>query len=291
MAIHNIKSVHVFYMTARALNVTRAARELRVSQSSISYHIKKLESQLGVSLFRRTARGLELTDAGSLLAEHVESGFGLIDDGLSKLSHRADTVKFAILPMFASRWLSSRLGSLFEYHPNLQLSILHHNNNYAGMLDPGKFADIGIQWGQGSWDNFKATQLWAEQLVVVCSPDYLAKHPIRQPGDILDCTLIHVDDTRMWDEWLNESGLQPSPNQPQMLLEDRHFQLSSTINGLGVSLFASWLVQNELEKGDLVNPFSHTFNTSFGYYLITPTDSPARKITQQFHHWLLSLCS
>ena len=277
-------------MTARALNITQTAKKLRVSQSSISYHIKKLESHLGVSLFRRTARGLELTNAGSLLAEHVETGFETIEDGLSKLSHRADRVKFAILPMFASRWLSSRLGSLFEYHPNLQLSILNHNNNYAGMADPGKFADIGIQWGQGNWDNFKAIQLWPEQLAVVCSPDYLIKHPIRQPTDILDCTLIHVDDNRMWDEWLGQNGLHSSPGQPQMLLEDRHFQLSSTINGLGVSLFASWLVQNELEKGDLVNPFDCTFNTSFGYYLITPTDPPIRKITQQFHHWLLNLC-
>jgi len=64
------------------------------------------------------------------------------------------------------------------------------------------------------------------------------------PKDLLSCNLLHVDDNRMWEEWLLLNGVKASATQTQMMLEDRHFQLSSTINGLGVSLFASWLVQD-----------------------------------------------
>ena len=287
--IRNIKSIQVFHTVSETMNVTRAARELNTSQSSVSYHIKKLETELGLFLFHRSAGGLDLTDEGRLLAKHVERGLSAIQTGLSRVSDRAGSLKVAVLPMFASRWLSSRLGSLLEQHPDLQLAIQNHNNSYARMRNPEAFADLGIQWGRGNWRNFHVTRLWPEKLVVVCSPAYLDAHPIRRPADLRDCNLLHVDDTRMWEEWLTANGQDLSPGQPQMMLEDRHFQLSSTINGLGVSLFASWLVQKELEAGDLVDPFENAFETSFAYYLITPKGNETTKQVGLFHDWLLSI--
>ncbi len=74
-----------------------------------------------------------------------------------------------------------------------------------------------------------------------------------------------------------------------MMLEDRHFQLSSTINGLGASLFASWLVRKELESGVLVNPFGRDFETSFAYHLVLPKGEVASKPVLQFRDWLLDI--
>lgn len=288
--IRNIKSIQVFNVTSELGNVTRAARLLNISQSSVSYHIKKLETDLGVSLFRRTASGLQLTEEGSLLAGHVETGLGAIRTGLERVANRSGSVKVALLPMFASRWLSSRLGSLLETHPDLQLSIQNHNNTYAKMTNPEAFADLGIQWGRGRWKNFNVMRLWPEKLVVVCSPEYLRAHPIKAPADLQTCTLLHVDDTRMWEEWHSANRLRLVAAQPQMMLEDRHFQLSSTINGLGVSLFASWLVQSELESGQLVDPFSCAFDTSFAYHLIVPRGNQTLQPTRRFREWILGVC-
>ena len=263
--IRNINSIQIFSAVSHTRNVTRAAKLLNTSQSAVSYHIKKLETDLSVSLFRRTASGLELTEEGALLAAHVERGLG------------------------ASRWLSPRLGGLLEMTPVLQLSIQNHNNAYAGLRDPESFADLGIQWGRGDWDNFHVTRLWPEKLVVVCSPAYLRAHPIRTPTDIERCTLLHVDDETMWAEWFARNGLQPPPVQSRMMLEDRHFQLSSTINGLGVSLFASWLVQRELQDGELVDPFEQEFDTSFAYHLIEPKGAELPDAARHFKDWLLGL--
>lgn len=287
--IRNIKSIQVFSVVSRLGNVTYAAQYLNISQSSVSYHIKKLETDLSVQLFVRTANGLDLTEEGAMLAKQVEQGLSSIQSGLDQVANRAGSVKAALLPMFASRWLSSRLGNLMEENPELQLSIHNHNNSYVRMANPENFADLGIQWGRGNWRHFNVEKLWSEKLVIVCSPEYLAEHPIKTPADILNCTLLHVDDVRMWEEWLENRQLRLSKQQPQMMLEDRHFQLSSTINGLGVSLFAAWLVDAELKAGNLVDPFETEYETAFAYHLVHPKGKELSRNAKQFHDWVLEM--
>ena len=288
--IRNIKSIQVFEAVARVKNVTNVARLLNTSQSSVSYHIKKLEADLRVALFKRTPTGLELTEDGAVLARHVERGLATIQTGLEKVVRKTDSVKVALLSMFATRWLSSRLGDLRDTHPGLQLTVQNHNNTYAKLDQPESFADLGIQWGRGDWKNFDVRRLWSEKLVVVCSPQFRVEHPIATPSDLENCTLLHVDDERMWAEWFSNNGLALSSSQPQMMLEDRHFQLSSTMNGLGVSLFTSWLVESELQSGTLINPFARHFDTSFAYHLMVPKDSQLSQAAIDFKGWLLGCC-
>jgi len=288
--LRNIKSIQVFSETCRVGNVTRTAETLSISQSSVSYHIKKLERDLGAVLFRRTPSGLEPTDEGMMLYNNVERGFAAIKHGVDQVANRASNVKFALLPMFASRWLSPRLGRLMEAHPEIGLSIVNHNNSFAHAKTPESFADIGIQWGLGKWSNLNVHRLWPEHLVAVCSPGYQRDMAIARPEDLRRCTLVHVDDTRMWSEWYEHHGLDLSPTHSKMVLEDRHFQLSSTINGLGVSLFAHWLVEEELESGALVNPFGTLIPTAFSYFAITPKVNDVRWPVQTFLNWLLDEC-
>jgi LysR family glycine cleavage system transcriptional activator len=285
--IRNINSLQIFGTASEIKNVTRTAQMLNISQSSVTYHIKKLETDLGYALFRRSKQGLELTEEGAVLASHVERGLNMIQTGLERVTNQTGSVKVALLPMFSSRWLSSRLGNLMEKHPDLQLSMHNHNNSFARMHNPASFSDLGIQWGKGNWNSFEVHRLWPEELVVVCSPAYLAEHPIKCPKDLLQCNLLHVDDSRMWEEWLSNNDVKTNATQAQMMLEDRHFQLSSTINGLGVSLFASWLVQEELESGVLVDPFGRNFETTFAYHLIVPKGEKPSKPAKQFSSWLL----
>ena len=288
--IRNLRSIQVFQLAFKHRNVSRAAQALNASQSAVSYHIKKLEDDLGVALFRRTARGLEPTEDGATLAADVDQGLAIIRAGLARVGARAGSLRVAILPMFGSRWLSPRLGGFWERHPGLQLSIQSHNNSYVRMDRPADFADLGIQWGRGPWPKFDCTPLWPETLVVVCSPDYRDAMAIRTPADLQRCMLLHVDDTLMWEEWYGDSGLTLSPDQPQMMLEDRHFQLSSTINGLGVSLFAAWLVEDELRAGKLVNPFGRLYPTSFAYNLVQPSGLRLSAAAAGFRKWICDAC-
>lgn len=285
--IRNIKSVQVFSLAAETGNVTRAAQLLNISQSSVSYHIKKLESDLGYRLFNRSKQGLVLTEEGAELSRHVARGLEMIQTGLDRVSAQAGAIRIALLPMFSSRWLSAQLGDLMEKHPDMRLSMHNHNNNYAYMPDPNNFADVGIQWGTGGWQGFEEHPLWPEKMALVCSPAYLDTHRITTPEDVMRCTLLHVDNTGMWEEWFALNGMTIERSQPQMMLEDRHFQLSSTINGLGLSLFASWLVREEVQNGVLVSPFGRSFETSYAYHLILPQVKDPPSAVLQFRDWLL----
>ena len=158
--IRNLNSIQVFNVVSRLKSITLSAKSLNISQSSVSYHIKKLEDELHASLFQRSREGLTLTTHGETLATHVESGLRSIQTGLEQASDQAQVVRIAMLPMFASRWLSPRLGSFWDAHPNTQLSFRSQNNTFAERERPSDFADLGIVWGLGDWADFVSIRLW-----------------------------------------------------------------------------------------------------------------------------------
>ncbi|MBN8532812.1 MAG: LysR family transcriptional regulator [Rhizobiales bacterium] len=289
MRIRNINSIHVFDSVARYGSVTKAARHFGSTQSSVSYHIKKLEADLGVVLFSRTAHGLELTDEGISLARHVDAGLQQIGEGIDLVTRRKTSVRVALVPMFASRLVSANVSRLQQSCPDVEIVLLNHNNTFVDFADPRAFADFGIQWGKGNWSGVDAVKLWDERLVVVCSPEYRDRLAIESPEDVARCTLLHVDDKRMWAEWSAGCDIALRSDQPSMMLEDRHFQLSSTINGLGISLFAKWLVQAELTSGTLVNPFGRSYPTEFSYFLVTPKGPPLSPGAKRVRDWFLKL--
>ncbi|MGL4637918.1 MAG: LysR substrate-binding domain-containing protein [Beijerinckiaceae bacterium] len=289
--IRNINSIHVFDSVARLGSVTKAAQHCGSTQSSVSYHIKKLEMDLGIALFRRSAHGLELTEEGTRLARHVDAGLQQISAGIDLVASRRTEVRVALVPMFASRFVSARISDLRQSCPDINISLLNHNNAFVNFPDPRAFADFGIQWGTGNWPKFQAVKLWEERLIAICSPEYQEKFNLNEPKDIKRCTLLHVDDKRMWSDWMKDCGITSRQEQPSMTLEDRHFQLSATMNGLGISLFAEWLVQSELKAGSLVNPFNKSYPTRFSYYLVVPNGTQLSIAAKRVRDWFLSLAS
>lgn len=288
--VRNINSIQVFDVVSRLKSITLAAQSLNISQSSVSYHIKKLEDELQVHLFVRNREGLTPTSHGKILASHVESGLRSIQVGLEQISGQNKAVRVAILPMFASRWLSPRLGDFWDAHPDIQLSFRNHNNTFAEKERPIDFADLGILWGLGDWSDFQSTRLWSEKMVIVCSPGYLRENPINEAADLKKCALLHVDDELRWQEWFTNNQLEFSPSQAKLIPQEPHFQLSSTINGLGVALFPHSMIQSKLETGELVNPFERKFDTSFAYHLGIPNGASLTRSAIVFKNWLLSQC-
>jgi len=289
--IRNLNSVQVFNEVSRLRSVTLAANSLLISQSSVSYHIKKLEDELNTVLFDRSRSGLTLSKSGEVLASHVTSGLRSIQAGLDQASGQTEIVKIAILPLFASRWLSPRLGNFWDTHPSTQLSFRSQNNTFVDMERPSEFVDLWIIWGHGSWTGFKSIRLWPEKMVVVCSPDYLRENPIYNEADLQYRALLHVDDESRWREWFELNQLVPPKSHENLIPQEPHFQLSSAVNGLGVALIPQSMVLSELETGALVNPFNRVYETSFSYYLRIPEGVPLSKSATVFKNWLLAQCA
>ena len=263
---------------------------MHISQSSVSYHIKKLEDELNAPLFQRNREGLMLTSNGENLATYVANGLRSIQIGLEKASDQTEIVRIAMLPLFASRWLSPRLGDFWDANPNTQLSFRSQNNTFAESERPSDFADLGIVWGQGDWVDFESIRLWPEEMVVACSTDYLRENPIQEESDLKNHALLHVDDETRWREWFTNNQLTPPFLRENLTPQDPHFQISSTINGLGVALLPYSMIKTDLETGVLINVFNRTYATSFAYYLGIPNRIPLSNSAVIFKNWLLSQC-
>lgn len=288
--IAHLKAIQVFDTVAGAGNLTQAAETLQITQSAISYHIQILETDLGVKLFERTSRGVQLTEQGAKLVPYVREGLRSIEAGLAsvKATPTSTVVRVAVLPMFASRWLAPRLGDFWEKHPKIELSFSHDNNTYSGASNPSEVADVAVQWGVGDWQSVDSQRLLEAPLIAACSPDLLKRTPLRSVTDLERHVLLHVDNHNMWRQWLAAAAApgHETLSQRGLMMSDRHFQLSATLNGVGVSLFLRSFIQDELRQGALVAPLNLEFRTDYAYYLARPKGRAASQAAAHFHDWI-----
>jgi len=288
--IAHLKAIQAFDAVARAGNLTQAAATLNIAQSAISYHIRVLETKIGAKLFERTARGVRLTGTGEKLVPFVREGLRSIETGMATVTKAParSVVRVAVLPMFASRWLAPRLADFWTKHSKIELSFSHESDAFASALDYAETADVAVQWGAGNWPRVDAERLLEAPLVVACSPKLLEQTPLRRLSDIKRHTLLHVDDHNMWRQWLASAGV-PEASEiggRGLMMSDRHFQLSATLNAAGVSLFIRSFIREELRQGTLVSPLPLELCTAYAYYVVRPKGRRLGEAASQFYDWL-----
>jgi len=290
--VRNIKSLQVFEEVARCRSASQAARNLGISQSAVSYHIRKLEDDLAIQLFDRSGGAFELMPHGALLADHVRKGLAEMTGGIAKIRDigRLNEIRISVVPMFASRRLSGKLGHFWETHPDIQISFASYASLPRTIEALDRDLDLAVRWGHGTFERCRSVELFRDDLVVVGSPDFLSKYSIRSEADVDKCPLLHVDDHRMWAEWFGNVRGSDIKGESQMLLEDRSFQLGSTRNGLGLSLFVASFIRDDIKAGTLINPLGRSYSTSFSYHLLTSETGPRSEAAGVFHDWMLGQC-
>lgn len=288
--VTHLRAIQAFEAVARTGSITLAAADLSISQSAVSYHIQVLEAGLGVKLLDRSARHVRLSAAGERLLPHVREGLQAIERGLQAVvkANSSTVVRVAVLPMFASRWLAPRLSEFWDKFPKTELSFTHDNNTFVASDDFGEQTDVAIQWGTGDWKGVDCRLLLPAPFIATCSPDLLRRTPIKTVADLASHTLLHVDDHEMWRQWLAMAGGDEALAQKGLMMSDRHFQLSATLNGVGVSLFIRSFIESELDKGTLVSPLPLEFTTEFAYYLVRPRRTKHSIGASNFYDWILS---
>ncbi|MEX1108451.1 MAG: LysR family transcriptional regulator, partial [Dongiaceae bacterium] len=252
----HLNALKAFEAAARHLSLTFAAEELGVTQAAVSHHIRQLETHLGVALFKRRSRGIDLTPAGEILAPVVRESFGRIGDALELLADAkpGQPLSVTATPIFASRWLIPRLGRRtgedirvnIHLLPNLRLLDLRRRE-----------ADIAVRCGIPPWPGLEAEFLVPIHLTPVCSPQFLEKSgPIREPRDLLRLPLIHADtpdreDGEEWRRWFGEIGIDELPSTQPLSFHEPMLSMQAAINGLGVGMGYSELIDGDLAAGTL----------------------------------------
>ena len=280
-----LNPLRAFEATARNRSLTKAALELSVTHGAVSHQIKALEAALGVSLFRREGRQLDLTEHGAELLPSVSSAFDEIAAATTRMTRPATSGSLSVscVPALLSLWLIPRLTDFTARFPQVRLSV--HAGNDAGQIQNPDI-DIAILYGDGSWPDCWV-RLWTRlNLFPVVSPSLLNTHPVRSVRDIAKHTILHADDGMEWRTWLTAADALDLERGPHHFMSDARLAMEAALVGHGVALGDSLTVAGMLKRGQLVAPLNLAVPASHSFFLACRNDVRAAPIVEMFITWL-----
>lgn len=278
-----LPSLRAFEAAARLQNFRAAATELGMSAAAISQHVRQMEAWVGVPLFQRHARGVQLTEAGRMLGQAVTSGLGGIVTAAERLTPRGKTVRIASLPSVVTHWLAPRLPRFRALHPDIQVSIRYA----AGATTPiAAEADLLILHGARPSNENESIAMFSGATRPTCSPGHLERHgPLDTPEALATADLLHDESPTAWRRWFEQSGLDTA-TQAGPVFADFNLLIGSLLDGQGVALCPTSLFEDQIARGSLVVLSEHASDLDKAYWLVT-ADAASRE-TLAMRTWLLS---
>lgn len=283
---------HTFEAVARHRSFTLAADELALTQSAASRRVKTLEDALGLRLFERRHRAIDLTADGQRLFETVTRGLEDISACLAALGVAAKAPQITVCASvaFAWFWLMPRLERFGALQPDVDLRVLATDQP---VLPGAGEVDVAILFGPGQWEGMEARLLFGERVTPVCSPAYLRDHPeLRRPQDLLDQTLLHLEYGRPsfggvdWRSWLLRQGVNGQPVRRGLRFNSYPMVLQAAEAGQGVALGWSYVTDPLVCEGRLICPVDRTLETRDGYYLCTSRPAEQTPGIRAFLDWI-----
>jgi len=287
-----LNSLVVFEAVARHMSFTDAAEELSVTQAAASRQIRLLEENLGVSLFTRLHRAIELTPQGKEMQTAVAIG-------LEHMAHAADDIRsepdgaditISSSVTFASYWLMARIAKFRAQFPDVDVRLVA-SAKVRNLTATG--IDFAVRYGKGSWDNVAVDHMFGNDIFPVCSPGYLKDNGgLRTPADLTDATLLKLNQSDRnwvrWGTWLKHFGVEAPPQGRGLYFDHYMLLLHATIRGEGVALCGGRLAEDLIARGELVRPFDVALASDYSFYLLRPANRPLRGHAANFRDWLLA---
>ncbi|CAN7248606.1 transcriptional regulator GcvA [Mesorhizobium sp. LjRoot246] len=290
------RALRTLEAAARHLNFTRAADELGLTPAAVSHQVKEIEDQLGLVLFTRTSRTIRLTEAGTVLFEASTDALDLLGRAVSraqKLTRGTALLKVTLDAQFASKWLMRRVDDFRKHHPSIELrfDIAYEVRDFE--LDD---IDVGIRFGAGKYPGLRAHRLFDNILIPVCSPSLLTSGPpLREPRDLFNHTLAHIEWSRQgvtwpnWRMWMAAAGVNDFDDSRTVVFKNSTDAVQAALDGNAVALADFAMVANDLSQGRLVQPFELGLRVApeFAYFLVYPESTADDPRIVAFREWIL----
>jgi len=303
-----LNALRVFEAAARHLSFKEAAVELHITQAAVSHQVKSLEEYLGVQLFRRTARGVQLTDAARACLPKLREGFDALAGAVEMIRERGDEAQLVITapPVFTARWLMPRLADFSKREPKIELRVFASSKMVdAGALDSTSLVGdldlrtessaVQIHLGAGQYPGHRADRLFGVSMAAVANPGLVKETGLKAPADLASHTLLHDDAMEIvaggnaWRKWLEAAGV------AERVDADRGPRFSSNIlsleaasQKLGIALALRPLVDADIASERLCAPFEVEVKPQSAYYLVCPEVIADRPAVAAFRKWLLA---
>lgn len=280
-----LNSLKAFDSAATHLSFTKAADELFVTQAAVSHQIKLLEDFLGIELFIRKNRTLELTEKGKWY-------HGEISPILHKLAHVTKELmakgksylNISAPQTFAIQWLVPHLGQFNQLYPDIEVRIRASEQDEVALNNE---IDVAIYYGHGNWENLHAELLAKANLVMLASPKLLLEIPVRNAIDLQQHKLIHIHSREYWQMMAHHLQVDLPNVQQGSLFSHTFMALQTAVYGQGLVLANQMLAQQEIQRGNLQIVLPTELEDPKSFYVV---NSPNRNNEQQiqiFRDWII----
>ncbi|EJJ26073.1 transcriptional regulator [Rhizobium sp. CF142] len=268
--------------------MTLAAQELHLTHGAVSRQIKALEDHLGVPLFRRLTRRIELTDAGHSYFSTVTRLLSELQRESEGLRRKSDASRLVVncSVSIASKWLTPRLHRLMADTPDLDVHLVVTDSAVDFATD---HVDVALRYGDGHYPHAAAERIMNETVSPVCSLEYREKMGgIDAPSDLVKCQLIHeIGMNATWERWFAMRDL-PYPGMRGPGYSHGSMSIEAAIRGLGVALGRSVLLVEDLAAGRLVSLFPEAaLEVEWGYDLLYRVGNQDHPKVHAFRNWML----
>jgi LysR family transcriptional regulator, glycine cleavage system transcriptional activator len=293
MSLPSLNAIRVFESAARRQSFKDAADELKLSASAVSRHIRSLEQSLGIELFERGYREVELTEKAAHYARRLTEALRIIRESTEEISaygpvrrRRTKRITLSVNATFMSLWLADRLPRFRAAHPDCEIELSTHDDLGRG---GNPRADLRVLFSPDDEVRPLSNRLLSLVIMPVCAPA-LTRGPkaLRKPGDLAKHRLLHENTTAWWEEWITAEGITGIDFKQGAIFHDPSLAIREAVNGGGVALADNIMVEDLLRKKKLVAPFTIRRPIPYCYTLVERAGASTLPGIKPFRDWLLT---
>jgi LysR family transcriptional regulator, glycine cleavage system transcriptional activator len=283
-----LNALKAFEAAGRHASFTRAADELRVTHGAVSRHVQALEAWLGLPLFERHNRRVVLTEVGQSYLAEIGAALDRVALATARQVERgqARVLHVNAVATFTLRWLIPRLSRFQRAHSSVEVRLTTSNVPLANIAEP---FDVAIRGGPDARPGHVGHRFLDEERIPVCSPALLQRLPLEEPAQLAQHTLLHAATLpEVWPQWLSAAGVPNLKPQASITLEHFYLTLQAALDGMGVAMGPTRLIDDDVAAGRLMLPFAGPALPARSYYAYVPearADDPA---VRAFCEWLLT---
>ncbi len=256
-----------------------------MTSASVSYHVRRLEEQIGVPLFIRHPNQVVLTEAGEIVAHEAMNAFAALRASFAKAVDANEArLSLTTLPTFGTSWLTPKLGKFRAKHPDIVLGL--DVSAVPEDLTDGRF-DVAVRNGHGRWPGLQTMQLLPSIFMPLCAPSL--KEAAMSVTDLNRKPLVPLlGRPDWWALWYRALGREKCLENASFgtQLAHEHLDIAAAVAGQGVAIGSPILFKNEIAAGRLIP--AHDFVASDGrsFWLAYPSARQNSRKVARFREWV-----
>jgi len=283
----SLRGLRTFCVAAEQQSFRDAADKLFVTASAVSHQIKKLEQELGQSLFDRDGSSLTLTDAGTSLYRGINPVIARLDEVVSqhKKSVSRTTLRISVQPFFASELFVPRLAEFTAANPGIDIKV--DTSDESIEKHPGN-ADASIRVFKSEPKNLSSDHLFPLNLIPASSSEFRDTLTVKAKKVVSEFPrIVHESRPKAWTQWQRSAGIELPEEATSVRLDSMIAVVRAAQRGLGAALVPARLCGTMFGSGSLVPLFEHELATADAFYFACGDEDTRNENVQMLRDWVV----